>query len=226
MLIGKTLPVTELTGEQCEAMFAIMEKYYYNILLENFIKDIQSKGEVVLLCDDTGSIRGFTTIAVFLHNKHTQLVFSGDTVIEKEYWGDKSLSQTWIKRTLCFAERFHGKTYWLLLTKGYKTYKFLHTFFKEFYPCVDTKTPQELQDIIDTFATRQYGDKYVKGVYIEGKDYLKDEFAHIGSAQLSDKNTAFFVEMNPGYVNGDELVCLCEISVENLNKLGRRVLGR
>ncbi len=38
---------------------------------------------------------------------------------------------------------FDGKTYWLLLSKGYKTYKFLHTFFNAFYPCVDVETPAE-----------------------------------------------------------------------------------
>jgi hypothetical protein len=132
----------------------------------------------------------------------------------------------WIANALNYAERFDGVTYWLLLTKGYKTYKFLHTFMKEFYPRVDCDTPNALREIIDDFAAAHFGARYKNGVVEEGKDYLKSNFARIPQEKLHDKNTAFFLEKNPGYTAGNELVCIAELSAENLNRLGRKVLGR
>jgi hypothetical protein len=125
-----------------------------------------------------------------------------------------------------YAEKSGGLTYWFLLSKGYKTYKYLNTFFNEYYPRVDTETPAKIQHIMDTFAKRQYGGKYRNGVWAAGNDYLKEEYDYTKEIAARDKNTAFFLEKNPGYMKGDELICLCEISVNNLNKLGRRVLGR
>ena len=226
MLLGKTLPAAGLTERQIKTMFRIMQNYYDNILWDNFVSDLRNKRDVVLLCDDNDAIHGFTTLTVFAHGEHAQLLFSGDTIVEKEYWGDNNLPHAWLINALGYAQNFKGKTYWLLLAKGYKTYKYLHTFFNEFYPRAQTATPQHLQEIIDAFANKQFGAKYQNGVYVEGKDFLKGEYADIGEAQLRDKNTAFFIERNPGYKNGNELVCLCEISVGNLNRLGRRILGR
>ena len=226
MLVSVVLPIEKLTTVQIEAMYQIMEMYYENILQDTFISDLKMKRDVVLLLDEDGNIRGFTSMALFLHDGRTQLLYSGDTIVEKEYWGRHDLSQAWLINALSHAETFDGRTYWFLLTKGYKTYKYLHTFFNEFYPRVDVETPAELQHIMDSFAKEHYGGKYKNGVYAAGKDYLKGEYANIGKTALRNKNTAFFFNKNPGYMNGDELVCLCEISMNNLNKFGRRLLGR
>ena len=155
-----------------------------------------------------------------------QLLFSGDTIVEQEYWGANDLWQAGAKNAFKHAENFDGKTYWFLLSKGYKTYKYLHTFFNEFYPRVDMETPTFAQDIMVAFCKEHYGDKYQNGVIKTGKDYLKKEFAVIDEVKLKDKNTAFFLEKNPNYTSGDELVCLTELTAGNLNKLGRKILGR
>lgn len=207
-------------------MFAIMQKYYDNFIWDNFISDLKSKQDAILLYDENNCLRGFTTLAVFFHDEKIQLLFSGDTNIEKEYWGNNDLSQIWVKNAFVHAEKFRGTTYWLLLTKGYKTYKFLHTFFNSFYPRANTKTPWYLQEIMHKFATKKYGEQYQNGVITTGKDYLKSEFAEIDEAKLKNKNTAFFLEKNPNFTKGDELVCITELSLRNLNNLGRKMLGR
>jgi len=226
MLKSVVLQVEKLTEEQVDAMYAIMEVYYGNTSRNTFFVELQKKKDIVVLFDEKGSIRGFTALAVFSYDAQTQLLYSGDTIVEKEYWSRHDLSQAWINNAIEYAEKFDGATYWFLLSKGYKTYKYLNTFFNEYYPRVDIETPAKMQHIMDTFAKQQYGDKYRNGVWLAGNDYLKDEYDHTAEAAKRDKNTAFFLEKNPGYMNGDELICLCEISVNNLNKFGRRVLGR
>lgn len=226
MLKGKVLPVAELTVPQSEIMFNIMQKYYNNILWNNFIADLQKKRDVVLLCDENDAIYGFTTLSIFNYNQNIQLVFSGDTIIEKEYWADNDLQRVWLINAINYSELFTGKTYWLLLSKGYRTYRYLCLFFKEFYPCWDMETPHDLQGIIDTFAVEHFGSKYKNGIYAAGKDYLKEEYDYGNAAIRKDKNCEFFLAANPGYQSGDELVCLCELSLDNLSKVGRRTLGR
>ena len=224
MLKGKSVAVKDLTDAQKKRMFEIMQAHYENISKGVFSADLSKKQDAILLCDEQGEIYGFTTLRLFHQNK-VQLVFSGDTIVEPEYWSKNDLSQTWITKTMEYANDFDGKTYWLLLTKGYKTYKLLHTFFNEFYPRYDAETPQDLQKIINDFAISQYSDKYQNGVYFEGKDFLKEEFDTINENKMRDKNTAFFLDKNPDYKKGNELVCLAEISTENLNRLGRKMLG-
>ena len=226
MLKGAVLKVNELTREQINSMYSIMEVYYDNIYQNTFIEELNKKQDVVLLLDEQNNICGFTTLAVFRYDEQTQLLYSGDTIVEKQYWGQHDLSQAWINNAMAYTEKFDGKTYWFLLSKGYKTYKYLSTFFIEYYPCVDTQIPARIQQIMDNFSQQQYGDRYRDGVWLAGKDYLKCEYDYIHEAARRDKNTAFFLEKNPGYMKGDELICLCEISPNNLNKLGRRVLGR
>ena len=226
MLKGRTVPVKALSEEQARAMYLIMTEYYDNITEQNFYSDLSKKIDVILLCDENDMIHGFTTLAIFPYDEHTLLIFSGDTIIEKEYWGNNDLQPIWLNTALTHAMNFIGKTYWLLLSKGYKTYKFLPVFFNDFFPRVDTETPKEIQEIIDKFGMEHFGDKYQNGVWVEGKDYLKEDFAGISEAQLKDKNVAFFLKKNPNYSCGNELVCLTELSVDNLNRAGRRILER
>jgi hypothetical protein len=224
MLKGKAVAVNNLTLSDVKNMFRIMQIYYENITETNFISDLLNKQDVVLLFDENGKIRGFTTLAIFFYDKSTQLLYSGDTIVEKEYWGNHDLMRVWIQNAMKHSIRFSGETYWLLLSKGYKTYKYLTSFFNEYYPSKDAETPLKIQKIIDNFAVSMFGEKYNNGIYNEGKDYLKAEFAEIDERQLKDKNVAFFLEKNPGYRVGNELVCIAKLSKDNLNRLGRRIL--
>ena len=226
MLKGKAVSVKDLSEPQKTVMYSIMTEYYENITEQNFYSDLSKKVDAILLRDDNNVIHGFTTLAIYPHDEHTQLLFSGDTIVEREYWGANDLSHAWLNNALSHAEKFDGKTYWLLLTKGYKTYKFLPMAFSRFYPRADIETPLMLQEIIDTFSRAQFGNQYQNGVFVEGKDFLKEEFDDLNDSKLKDKNIAFFLAKNPGYKKGDELVCLCELTVGNLNRAGRRILGR
>ena len=55
-------------------------------------------------------------------------------------------------------------------------------------------------------------------------DFLRENVVVLSEKQLKNKNIQFFLEKNPNYQKGDELVCLAEISFDNLTNLGKRVL--
>ena len=87
------------------------------------------------------------------------------------------------------------------------------------------QTPQNLQIIMDGFMLGRYGDTYKNGVLHAGKDFLKSEFSDSDKINYKNKNTAFFLEKNPNYMVGDELICITQITLQNLNKAGGKMLG-
>lgn len=233
MLKGSVVFVKDLSLQEKDNMFELMSCYYENTKKENFIFDLSKKYQVILLKDDdTDNIKGFSTLVLYnmtIDNQNIKLLFSGDTVIDKEYWSNNNLMQVWIKNAIDLKQKSSEKLYWLLISKGYKTYKYLSTMYNEYYPCYSKNTPEFEQKIIDKFGEIFYPNNYdkEKGLIImnKSKDYLKEEFSKIPQSKLKDPNINFFALKNPEFYNGNELVCITELSVDNLNKSGRRMLG-
>ncbi len=49
--------------------------------------------------------------------------FSGDTIIEKEYWGNRALTCAMYRYIVSFKLRYPlVPVYWILISKGFKTY--------------------------------------------------------------------------------------------------------
>ncbi len=232
MLKGRVYRLDEITQSDINSMYELMAMYYDNLKKENFISDLEKKSRLIILKDNDNQIKGFTTIVLYdatIENIKIKLLFSGDTIIHKDYWSNNDLAQVWIKNALELKKGFDEKLYWLLISKGYKTYKYLSAFYKEFYPKYDKQTPNFEQKIIDFFGEKFYSKYYDKKTGIikmnKTKDYLKEEYSKIPKEKLTDKNIEFFVHKNPLYYKGNELVCVAELDENNLNKAGKRVLG-
>src|SRR5262245_44121026 len=82
--------VTHLSETQRAAMWELFSRYYAEVTIEQFRRDLLAKQRVVLLLDSgDGSIQGFSTIVVespVIDGRRLVAVFSGDTVIEQSYW--------------------------------------------------------------------------------------------------------------------------------------------
>ena len=116
--------------------------------------------------------------------------------------------------------------YWFLLTKGIKTYGLLPLFFRLFYPNVATPTPVFEQYLIDHLANQKFGSSYLKehGIVrsVPKADYLKASLAEIPVHRRHKPYVQFFLDRNPGYLHGDELVCLARISTSNFTRIAQR----
>ena len=230
-------------SEIVENMFLLMKKHYENMKKDKFLKDLYDKNDVFLLFENN-ELKGFSTIKKMelnIENKkedeektvNKKIVgfFSGDTIIEKGFsWGIE-FQKEWIKYCLLESEKNmkNGmKTYWFLISKGIKTYMYLPTYFKSFCPKVDYIESEIEKKIKDIYAKKIYGSRYCKEngiVKNDGtNDFLRENVVVLSEKQLKNKNIQFFLEKNPNYKKGDELVCLAEISFENLTNLGKRVL--
>lgn len=82
---------------------------------------------------------------------------------------------------------------------------------------------------MNRLAERQYGAQYdaPSGIVRFGQpQVLCDQLREIPPGRGDDPHVAYFQDRNPGYVRGDELVCLTDVSDENLTRAGRRILGQ
>lgn len=225
-LVGDIKPVESLSQVQKQRMFELLKVYFEGSDADIFSKDLAEKQWVILLLDSVdGSVQGFSTqmlLECVVDSQPVKALFSGDTIINRNYWGEHELAKQWLRlveQLLALYPR--ERLYWFLISKGYKTYRFLPVYFKKFYPCYDRQTPEFERQIMDALGYLKYPDSYSRndGVIHFSQDatYLKKGVADVDENRLKNPHIRFFVERNPLYWKGDELVCLAEISYDNFN---------
>jgi hypothetical protein len=223
-LVSQSMPLTQISGEEILEMYTLIQNHYDQITYEIFTRDLSNKNWIVILRD------AFSTLAFYESNvdgESVGVVYSGDTIIRKEFWGTPELPKKWIKTVLQVGEELPEPLYWLLISSGYKTYRFLPVFFKEFYPRYDRATPRDYQALIDHLAKERFGEDYLQAEGIvrfsKGATPLKKGVADVKPSRLRDEHVRFFLEKNPGHIHGDELVCITIIHSDNFTAAGKRM---
>lgn len=224
MLKGYIKPIEEYSETEISKMYALMAEFYDNTDKNIFLRDFYDKDYCLALYSDNDSLVGFTTqkiMEIDVNGNKVNGIFSGDTIIHKDYWGDIELFKVWARFWFEFAERY-DEFYWFLICKGYKTYRIMPLFWKEFYPNRRAETPQYEQSIINAYASLLYPNEYnpANGVieYKNTKDKLKNGVADIGSREMKNKDIAYFCRLNPDYIKGNDLACLAKIDKKLLKK--------
>lgn len=233
-LWGELVETGQLGQARTQAMFALMDRYYQNVTQERFLADLAEKQWVILLSDpQTNELCGFSTqvlLPLMVESQKVSVLFSGDTIVAPEHWGDVALSHIWGKLALSLIDAAGAMPlYWVLISKGYKTYRFLPLFFHEFYPRHDVSTPRWASAVIDAFGRQKFpGDYDALGGIVradEGKDRLRPGVADLTDRRLHDPHVRFFVERNPGYADGDELCCIAPLTRANFTAAAYRVIA-
>lgn len=223
------IKVEEITDKNKFRMFEIMESVYYGTSFEKFANDLANKNYILVLYDNDNLIQGFTTIQIydeFFEENPAKIIYSGDTVIDKDARGDIELMRAWWRFSFEIQQKYKShKVYWFLISKGWRTYKFLPLFLKDFYPNANKTTPANIQIFMDKISQEKFGDLYKEGIiYPKNPDYLKSGLDDVPNHKKNDKDVLFFLEKNPEYYKGNELVCFAELHPENLTKAGLRLL--
>lgn len=223
-LESETLPVSKLTEPLIGEMLRLMQAHYEGVVAEQFYADLRAKEWVILM--RTGErLCGFSTQVSFVHHvlgQSVRILFSGDTIIEKDCWGTLALPLAWGRLMLSIiAEHPEQKLYWLLTSKGYKTYRFLPVFFREFQPCFSAPASSFEHALLQSAAIRMVGDRFDPNAGIlraaPEAQRLRPGVADLEPHRLHDPHIAFFQQLNPGHARGDELVCLARFHPDNLS---------
>ncbi len=224
--------VEDLTGRERDQMYSLMNRYFCEVTRKRFEEDLAEKTWACVIHDArSGRLVGFSTLMrleAVMNGQTVLALFSGDTIVAREHWGQQVLHRVMGQHMLDLAQRSAPTpTFWLLISSGYKTYRFLPLFCREFFPRYDAPTPSGMRLLIDELAGNKFGPEYHREagvVRFSEPAPLRPGVAEIDQIRLRDPHVAFFAHVNPGHSMGDELVCIAELAPSNLTSAGRRFL--
>jgi hypothetical protein len=217
-----------LSDDDVVAMAHLFDRYYEGGSPAQFTEDLAGKTHVIELRDGD-VLCGFSTLCVYdlgdVDDRPIRIIFSGDTIIDHAYWGEQSLALAFCR----FAGEIKAadparRLYWLLISKGHRTYRYLHLFAHRYFPRHDgAELPTQqggLAQLTADVAQRKFGTAYDRKTGLvrfgAAATRLRSQWHDERSAKRLSPAIAYFVERNPQHAQGDELVCLCELEPSNL----------
>lgn len=232
---GKYVKKQHISLENLKKMYSIYAQYYANTKFSIFQADFEKKqGAILIFHPETNEVVGFSTVAIqhlVMEGKRYTFVFTGDTIVEREFWGHRTLVKTYVKLLMKLRLQYpFDNFYWLLISKGYKTYLLLANNCYVYYPHFEGKNGH-LKPIVEQycheFFAKYYEDK--TGLLNFGDDYqpLKGEVAPItDEMRRNNPKISFFEQQNPTWRAGTELPCVGGLSWTDLMRYPLRYLTK
>lgn len=221
----------DLRPHEKAAMFELLQHHFDGVTSEQFARDLAEKN-LALLLERDAELVGFSTLLAYttiFEDQPVNVIYSGDTIVTPEAWGTTALPRAWVAGVDALRANLPpGRCYWLLLTSGFRTYRFLPVFWREFFPRFDVTIPAKQQQLLTHLALERFGTQFNSAtgiVHFPRPQRLIAGLKNIPSGRESDSHVAFFISRNPGHSSGDELVCLTELCPENLTAAGRRMMS-
>jgi hypothetical protein len=212
-------------------MFKLLADHFEGVAPEHFARDLAEKHLVLLLESGEGLV-GFSTMLAYattVDGEPVNVIYSGDTIVSPAAWGTMALPRAWVAGVEALRATLPpGRCYWLLLTSGFRTYRFLPVFWHTFFPRFDAATPAETQRLLNQLAKERFGSQFdaeAGVVRLTHPQRLRGQLKEIPPGRKTDRHVEFFLSCNPGHVDGDELVCVTELCHENLTRAGRRMMA-
>lgn len=217
------VPAAAIEESRVQKMLELMQKYYLNVDVEKFRLDLKQKDLVILLIEHD-SIYGFSTwkLSPFeIENRQINIIFSGDTIIERLYWHSLALPVAWGRLMLrAIADYPDRDLFWILTSKGYRTYRYLPIFFNEYYPSCLRDIPSMEKTIMIKYSNSAFGPRFdpITGTLVAGTSdqKLAPGISEITESRRKNRHIAFFEKINPGHSQGDELVCIARCHPDNI----------
>jgi len=227
MLTTRYHKVNTLNVQDITQMYALFEANYAFSPLSTFISDLEKKDGVFVVREKaTQKIVGFSTLGIFrfkLGGKNAKGLFSGDTILERTYWGTRSLSQAIALKMFWEACKTpFTPQYWTLLTKGYKTYLLVANNFKEYYPQRGHHSP-EMEAMVKEYCEALFPGKLNHDTMVldfgPNANCRKEGVAGITDDMRSHPDIAYFEQRNPTWQRGTELPCLARADLTSFLKV-------
>ncbi len=219
-LASRVVPARDLDAATLARMFEVFEQYYDDVAFDVFSADLANKDDVILLVDGRSVVQGFSTmhnLVIDVNGTTVRGLFSGDTVVAKEFWGQRVLGRAFLAYLFKKKARHpFAPYYWFLISKGFKTYLLMANNFEDYYPHVDRQTPHEAQAILDGFAAKLYPGEYDPATglidFDECHGKVRRGVADITPELLHNPKIAHFQRKNPTWFRGTELCCIARMT--------------
>ena len=231
-IVCQTKKVSTCSEHEKEIFYHLLCQGFLGVSWNDFMRDFQEKEDVMILRKEhcEGEIVGWSTLMVLtlaLPGEEVKGIFSGDTVVLPEYRSSTGLGVELVKYFMHVREQFpRNKVYYILISKGWRSYKIMLFFFKEFAPCYDKPAAAYDKAVMDAFGEKKYPHHYnpATGVVTFSPQRVKP--GSIDAIPTSmDAHTEFFLCCNPGYLDGNELVCVARVSPDNFTNRVKRLVS-
>ncbi|MCB1052763.1 MAG: hypothetical protein KDC71_19330 [Acidobacteria bacterium] len=229
-MLGRYVPRHELRPNTISAMYRLFERHFDGPTEGQFLDDLDQKTGALLIEDNYGQVMGFSTLlfrTLDYQNEPIAMVYSGDTIMDPSAWNSPILARLWIRSVLDLHSQCPDlRLFWLLISSGLRTYRFLPTFWQNFYPHPH-KDQIEMRDMAFYLAQQLFPFAFQPEtglVHFYRPQMLKPHLQVVPERLLQDPFVQHFLERNPNHLQGDELVCLTEITEQNLTRAGWRMI--
>ncbi len=231
-VVSQTKKVAACSEREKETFYQLLCQGFIGVSWDDFMRDFREKDAVMILRKEhsEGEIVGWSTLMVLtlsLPGKEVKGVFSGDTAVLPEYRNSTGLG---VELSRYFMQAYRQfplhHVYYILISKGWRTYKIMPFFFKEFSPRYDKPTSADDKAVMDAFGQKKYPHHYrpTTGVVTFSPQRVRPGSVDAMPAKM-DAHTQFFLRSNPGYLEGHELVCVARIAPDNFTNGLLRVLS-
>jgi hypothetical protein len=205
--------------------------HYQNTSVHQFAHDLAENDIVILLRDpEDARVVGFSTWmkTITIENRNVVASFQATMIIARGIDRPRAAVTTVFRE----ADRIRKDApdtlfYWFLISAGYKTWRYLPTFFVAYAPHPDVHPSPFDRQVLQTLAAKKFGDDYHADagiVRFRRANPLRPGVAEVTERRLRDPLVEFFIRLNPGHAHGDELACLVPIRRSNLTPAGLRML--
>ncbi len=216
MLTTRYQKVQTLTVTDVIRMHALFEAHYASSPLATFLDDLSRKeGVFVVRRRSDAEIVGFSTLGVYrfeIGGRQVKGMFSGDTIIESAHRGSRTLQQAFAWKL--FIEAIKAPLtpqYWMLISKGYKTYLLMARNFPDFHPRRDHPNPQ-MEGLVRDYCEAMFPGKLDASTMLlhfgDDANRLKPDVADITDDMRRDPDIRHFERLNPTWAQGTELPCI------------------
>lgn len=227
-IVSSLEPVWSCPPETKQECFELLSRHFACVTWSQFNADFHEKQYVAILRKD-GFLVGFSTMVTIpittTKGESLYIAFSGDTAIEFEARNSLGFG---ITLSSFFRENIStygdSKVWYVLISKGWRTYKAMEFMFHSFSPCPSKNISTLEREIAVTFGKNRYPSRLKEENLIlqglHGDQKLKD-----GSPDLEVPTTElglFFKQKNPNFAQGDELICLARLSYDNFTERFKR----
>lgn len=229
-----TVPVDSLSLYDREEMLHLMQTYYLGVTRERFNRDLDEKERVIMLRQDTGQGRivGFSTLMCLdleVDGEPVKAVFSGDTIVDR---GSRCTLGLGLECANYFVrlmgEHQDRELFYILIAKGWQTCRIPGLLFLHYSPSPGRPTMLRDKQVMDAFGAKKYPDEYQPDTgliaYSGETQRLRPGSPEGTIPPRNNPLVDLFVEKNPNYLQGDDLVYVAPIAEWNFTSVFRKLL--
>ena len=189
-------------------MFSLLAAHFVGVDRTTFDRDLEDKSCAILLEDEAGDVRGFSTMVVYescASGTPISVVYSGDTIVDRAWWGSPALARTWVRAVRQLAPASEPRdVYWLLLTSDSELTASCRYSSVNSTRASTRPTPPRDASLLDALARERFGQHYDAASGVVRFDAARRFWRRISitlpAGRVPDPHVAFFLERNPGFV--------------------------